>query len=616
MVDRRRFLATCSSMGFGATLLPGVLCALADGKTEITEGMIEQAAIIAGVPIPAEYRKSLLESLNDHAKNFEEIYKLRIPNSVPPALIFNPVVPATKFETEKRPLKMSEAPAIAARGVPKNIEDVCFASARELSELVRSKKVSSLALTQMYLDRLKRHDPQLHFVITLTEERALAKAKDADRDLAAGNYRGPLHGLPWGAKDLLAVAGYRTTWGAGGFEEQNFDEDATVVKRLDAAGAVLVAKLSLGALAMDDRWFGGKTRNPWNLAQGSSGSSAGSASAVAAGCVAFAIGSETLGSISSPSTRCGCTGLRPTFGLVPRTGAMALSWSMDKLGPICRSVEDAALVLHAIYGPDGSDRSVQRAAFNWDAGLDWRKLRVGYLKDDFEKPFDEEAAPSKPESQLSPEEKKKRDEQKTRREERRVQMEYDRKFQRAAIAKLQAMGVKLEPVALPKFPYDAMVPLLEAEAAAAFDELTRSGRDKLLTEQGPDDWPTTFRAARFIPAVEYIQANRARTLAMEAVSKVFEDFDVIVAPTNSQQLVVTNLTGQPALILPNGFRGEDAPPARKNEKGEIEGNYGGPGTPVSLTFLAPLYREAGLLAFARAYQNATQFHLQHPKLTA
>jgi len=462
---------------------------------------------------------------------------------------------------------------------------------------------------------LKRYDPLLHFVITLTEERALSNAREADRDLAAGKYRGPLHGLPWGAKDLLAVAGYRTTWGAGGFEEQKFDEDATVVKRLDAAGAVLVAKLSLGALAMDDRWFGGKTRNPWNPAQGSSGSSAGSASAVAAGCVAFAIGSETLGSISSPSTRCGCTGLRPTFGLVPRTGAMALSWSMDKLGPICRSVEDTALVLDAIHGPDGKDRAVKRAAFNWNAEFDSKKLRVGYLKDDFEKPFEQAEEPGKPDAELSPDEKKKRDEQKARREERRVQVEYDRKFQRAAIAKLQAMGVKLKPIALPKFPYDAMVPLLDAEAAAAFDELTRTGRDKLLTEQGPDDWPMTFRAARFIPAVEYIQANRARTLAMEAVSKAFEEFDVIVAPTNSQQLLVTNLTGQPALILPNGFRGEDAPPAKKNEKGETEGNYGGPGTPVSLTFLAPLYREADLLAFARGYQDATDFHTKHPKLS-
>jgi Asp-tRNA(Asn)/Glu-tRNA(Gln) amidotransferase A subunit family amidase len=615
MVDRRRFLATFSGMGFGSTLLPGVLWALADGKAEITEAMIEKAAAIADVPIPAEYRKTMLESLNDHAKSFQEIYKLRIPNSVAPALLFDPVLPSTKFETQRRPMKISSAPSIAARGVPENLEDVCFGSARELAELVRTKKVSSVALTQMYLQRLKRYDPLLHFVITLTEERALTKAGEADRDLAVGKYRGPLHGLPWGAKDLLAVAGYRTTWGAGGFEEQKFDEDATVVKRLDAAGAVLVAKLSLGALAMDDRWFGGKTRNPWNPAQGSSGSSAGSASAVAAGCVAFAIGSETLGSISSPSTRCGCTGLRPTFGLVPRTGAMALSWSMDKLGPICRSVEDTALVLDAIHGPDGKDRAVKRAAFNWNAEFDSKKLRVGYLKDDFEKPFEQAEEPGKPDAELSPDEKKKRDEQNARREERRVQVEYDRKFQRAAIAKLQAMGVKLEPIALPKFPYDAMVPLLDAEAAAAFDELTRTGRDKLLTEQGPDDWPTTFRAARFIPAVEYVQANRARTLAMEAVSKAFEDFDVIVAPTNSQQLLVTNLTGQPALILPNGFRGEDAPPAKKNEKGEIEGNYGGPGTPVSLTFLAPLYREANLLAFARAYQDATDFHTKHPKLS-
>jgi len=287
MVDRRRFLATFSGMGFGTTLLPGVLWALADGKTEITEAMITQAAAIADVPIPTEQRKTLLDSLNQRVKGFEEIYKLHIPNSVPPALVFDPVLPSTKIETEKRPMRISAAPSVAARGVPKNLEDVCFASARELSELVRTKKVSSLGLTQMYLERLKRYDPQLHFVITLTEERAITKAKEADRDLAAGKYRGPLHGLPWGAKDLLAVAGYVTTWGAGGFEKQTFDGDATVVTRLDKAGAVLVAKLSLGALAMDDRWFGGKTRNPWNPAQGSSGSSAGSASAVAAGCVTF-----------------------------------------------------------------------------------------------------------------------------------------------------------------------------------------------------------------------------------------------------------------------------------------------------------------------------------------
>jgi Asp-tRNA(Asn)/Glu-tRNA(Gln) amidotransferase A subunit family amidase len=616
MLDRRRFLAACSGLGLGSTLLPGVLWTLADDKDKVTIEMIDEAAAIADVPLPAEYRQMMVDALNEHVKNYEEIYKLHIPNNVAPALVFDPVLASTKFETDKRPLRISTAPAIAASGVPKNLEDVCFHSARDLAELIRTKKVSSVALTQMYLERLKRYDPQLHFVITFTEDRAQAKAKEADREIAAGKYRGPLHGLPWGGKDLLSVAGYRTTWGAGGFENQTFDEDATVVKRLDAAGAVLIAKLSLGALAMDDHWFGAKTRNPWNPAQGSSGSSAGSASATAAGCVAFSIGSETLGSISSPSTRCGCTGLRPTFGFVPRTGAMALSWSMDKLGPICRAVEDTALVLHAIYGPDGGDRAVQPAAFNWDADLDWRKLRVGYLKTDFEHPFDnQEEPPAKPESELSAEEKKKLEEQKQRREQFRLRAEYDRRFDKAAIAKLQAMGVNLVPVELPKFPYDAMAPLLEAEAAAAFDELTRTGRDKLLTDQGTGDWPNTFRIARLIPAVEYIQANRARMLAMEAVAKALDGFDVIVAPTNSQQLVVTNLTGHPALILPNGFRGDDAPPPRKNDKGEIEGDYGGPGTPVSLTFLGQLYGEGRLLAFARGYQQATDFHLRHPKLS-
>jgi Asp-tRNA(Asn)/Glu-tRNA(Gln) amidotransferase A subunit family amidase len=612
MLDRRRFLATFSGLGTSSALFPGVLWALADGKSALTPEMIDQAAAIAGVPVSAADRKMMLEALNDRVKGFEEISKLRIANATPPAIVFDPVLSSTKFETEKRPLALSAVSATAR--APKNLEELAFASARELGELVRSKRISSLALTEMYLERLKRYDPQLHFAITLTEDRAQAQAREADRELASGRHRGPLHGLPWGAKDLLAVKGYRTTWGAGGFEEQAFAEDATVVKRLDEAGAVLVAKLSLGALAMGDRWFRGKTRNPWNPAQGSSGSSAGSASATAAGCVAFSIGSETLGSISSPSTRCGSTGLRPTFGLVPRTGAMALSWSMDKLGPICRAVEDTAIVLHAIYGPDGRDRSVKTAAFNWNAGLDWKQLRVGYLKAEFERSLDAPEEAGKPEAELSEEDKKKREEERQRRAELRKHAEYDRRFDVAALEKLKAMGVQLIPLELPKFPYDAMVPLLDAEAAAAFDELTRSGRDKLLTEQGPDDWPNAFRTARFLPAVEYIQANRARMMAMEAVSEALEGFDVVVAPTAGQQLVVTNLTGHPALILPNGFRGEDAPAARKDEKGEIAGGYGGPGTPVSLTFVGQLYGESRLLALARAYQEATGFHLRHPNL--
>jgi len=616
MLDRRDFMKTCSWMGLAGTLFPGVLWAQAQaqGATKITKEMIDNAASIADVPIADEYKEMMLEDLNDHAKGYEEIYKLKIPNSVDPALVFNPVLPGMKFETERKPMRMSKAPSVAA-STPKNLEDLAFASVRELAELVRTKKVSSVALTEMYLRRLKKYDPTLKFTVTLTEERALAQAKKADAEIAAGKYRGPLHGLPWGAKDLLATKGYRTTWGAGGFENQRIDEDATVVKRLDDAGAVLMAKLTLGALALGDVWFGGVTRNPWNTHQGSSGSSAGPASATAAGCVAFSIGSETLGSISSPSTRCGCTGLRPTFGLVPRTGAMALSWTMDKLGPICRSVEDCALVLDAIYGPDGHDRTVHAAAFNWDANLDWKKLRVGYLKSDFERKPEPPQADAKEEPAKTPEEQKKRDEQKKRREAGQARAEYDRKYNDAALAKLREMGVNFIPVELPKFPYSAITVMLTAESAAAFDDLTRSGRDKLLTSQKDYDWPNTFRTARFIPAVEYIQAARARKLAMEAMAKAFDGVDVIVAPTNGgQQLVITNLTGHPSVILPNGLRGEDAPKYPTDDPSDFQ-NAGGPGTPTSLTFLGKLYGEAELLAFARAYQEATGFHLQHPKLT-
>jgi Asp-tRNA(Asn)/Glu-tRNA(Gln) amidotransferase A subunit family amidase len=615
MLDRRRFLSACSGLGLGGTLFPGVLWAQAQaqGATKITKEMIDSAAAIADVPIPEEDREMMLDNLNQQAKNYEAIYALHIPNSVEPCLIFDPVLPGMKFETERRPSRISKPSAIAAPSTPKNLEDVAFSSVRELAELVRTKKVSSLALTQMYLDRLKRYDPTLKFVVTLTEDRALTQAKNADREIATGKYRGLLHGLPWGAKDLLAVKGYRTTWGAGGFENQMIDEDATVVKRLDEAGAVLVAKLTLGALAQGDHWFGGVTRNPWNAGQGSSGSSAGPASATAAGCVAFSIGSETLGSISSPSTRCGCTGLRPSFGLVPRTGAMALSWSMDKLGPICRAVEDCALVLEAIYGPDGTDLSVKNAAFHWDATLDWRKLRVGYLKAEFEPKLEDQQQGAKEEPAATPEEQKKRDEQKGRREAGRARAEYDKKYNDAALAKLKEMGVNLIPVELPKYPYQSMVTMLTAEAAAAFDELTRTGRDKLLTAQKPFDWPNSFRSARFIPAVEYIQASRARRLAMNAVAKMFDGYDVIVAPTGSDQLRITNLTGHPAVILPNGFRGDDAPKPPTDDPGDFQ-NTGGPGTPVSLTFLGNLYGEARLLAFARAYQDATGFHRKHPHL--
>jgi Asp-tRNA(Asn)/Glu-tRNA(Gln) amidotransferase A subunit family amidase len=332
---------------------------------------------------------------------------------------------------------------------------------------------------------------------------------------------------------------------------------------------------------------------------------------VAAGCVAFALGSETLGSISSPSTRCGDTGLRPTFGLVPRTGAMALSWTMDKLGPIARSVEDCALVLEAIHGPDGKDASVYPAEFRWDRGLDWKKLRIGYLKSEFDPqpPLKlKDAAPNE-----TTEEKKKREVHNAELQAGRARRDYDRRYEQAALAKLRAMGVNLIPVELPKLPFDAMVPLLTAEAAAAFDDLTMTGRDKLLTEQGIEDWPNDFRVARFYPAVEYIQANRVRTLAVRQVSALFEKVDIIVTPSTETQLIATNLTGHPALILPNGLRGDDAPKPPKIDDGDHD-DIGGPGTPVSLTFLAAHYQDAKLAAFARAYQQATGFNKLHPKL--
>jgi Asp-tRNA(Asn)/Glu-tRNA(Gln) amidotransferase A subunit family amidase len=615
-LDRRKFLSACSQAGIASALLPGVLFTLASQAQEpapgkpfvVTDEMLDQAAALADVPISAGQKKLMLENLAEQRSSYAAIRALKMPNSVAPAFIFDPLPAGAKVNTQKHPPRWSKSASIP---VPANLEDLAFATVRELAELLRTRKITSLALTQMYLTRLKRYDPKLHFNVPLTEERALAQAKAADAEIAAGRYRGPLHGIPWGAKDLLAVKGYPTTWGAGGFEKQIIDEDATVVQRLDAAGAILVAKLTLGALAMGDHWFGGQTRNPWNPHQGSSGSSAGPASAVAAGCVAFAIGSETLGSISSPSTRCGDTGLRPTFGFVPRTGAMALSWTMDKLGPICRAVEDCAIVLNSIYGPDGQDLATRDAAFNWDADLDWKSLRIGYLKSAFD-PFTafdpHESKPGETE-----EEKKKREDHDHERLTGYERRKYDHQFDGQAIAKLQSMGVKLIPVELPNLPYGAMTPLLSAEAAAAFDDLTISGRDKLLTEQGPGDWPNDFRVARFYPAVEYIQANRARTLFIREISKLFEQVDILVAPTNGEQLVATNLSGHPALILPNGMRGGDAPKPPSEDDGNND-DIGGPGTPVSLTFLAAHYDDARLCTFARAYQEATGFHKLYPKL--
>ena len=465
--------------------------------------------------------------------------------------------------------------------------------------------MSPTDLTKMYLARIQQYDPVLHAVITVTEERALRMAKAADQDIARGRYRGPLHGIPWGAKDLLAAKGYPTTWGAGPYRTQVIDEDATVVKRLDEAGAILIAKLSLGELAQGDVWFGNgptdagpnektrtgqRTRNPWHPTPpadapsvgpyGSSGSSAGPASATAAGLVGFSIGSETLGSISSPSTVNGVTGLRPTFGRVPRTGAMALSWTMDKLGPLCRAVEDCAFVLDAIAGPDGWDRTVKDVPFHWDATLKASAIRVGYVKSAFDAP------------ERDPNDAK------------RV-LHGTKRFDDAALDALKSLGVRLIPVELPDLNYNAMRLVLTAEAAAAFDDLTRSGRDRELVQQGPGDWANTFRTARFIPAVDYVNANRARSMAMDRWADLFKTVDVIVTPTAGAgftQLIATNLTGHPAVIMPNGFRDFDT---ERGDKAQV---------PVSLTFLGALFDEGRLLAVANAYQKATGWQLKHPTL--
>ncbi|MDZ7266265.1 MAG: amidase [candidate division KSB1 bacterium] len=549
-----RFKMILVAVGVGGLAALGALLPSPNAEP-LTPALIAAAEKLFGLQFNEAKRDSMRGDLEEHRANYEKIRRVPLPNSVPPALAFNPVPVGMTFETQHRPPVWS-APAKIA--VPVNLEDLAYAPVGELAELLRTRKVTSMQLTQMYLSRLKKYGPKLECMITLTEELALEQAQRADAEIAAGKYRGPLHGIPYGVKDLLATRGYKTTWGAVPFKDQVIDEDATVIKKLEAAGAVLVAKLTLGELAWGDVWFGGKTRNPWNLEQGSSGSSAGSAAATAAGLVAFALGSETWGSIVSPSTRCGVTGLRPTYGRVSRAGAMALSWSMDKLGPICRTVEDCALVFNAIYGPDGRDATVVDLPFNYNPKIDLGKLRIGYLKSAFEKDSTNRAT------------------------------------NEATLAKLRELGAKLIPLELPDFPVDALTIILSAEAAAAFDELTRSGRDDLLVRQIRNAWPNVLRSARFIPAVEYIQANRVRHLVIQAMAEMMKSIDVYVAPSFDGNLLLTNLTGHPSVTLPNGF----------NDKG----------SPTSITFMGNLYGEALTLAVAKAYQDATDFHKKHPPL--
>jgi Asp-tRNA(Asn)/Glu-tRNA(Gln) amidotransferase A subunit family amidase len=568
--DRRRFTAFFAGFGLAATALPRLLWAEIEEAGVISREALIGAEKIAGLEFTDDERELMLSGLDDLLEDYERIREIPIDNSVPPALHFQPVLPGMDLPAISSNARASR-PTLIAR--PADDADLAFLPVTELGNLVRIGAVSSEELTTLYLDRLKRFDPELHCVITLTEERAMAQARRADRELAMGIWRGPLHGVPWGAKDLLAVSGYPTTWGAAPFENQVIDEDATVVRRLDEAGAVLVAKLTLGALAWGDVWYGEKTRNPWNTEQGSSGSSAGPGSATAAGLVGFSIGSETWGSIVSPSTRCGVSGLRPTFGRVSRNGAMALSWSMDKLGPMCRSVEDCALVFDAIQGSDGLDPTAVDHPWVWDSELDIRSLRVGYLKSIFERGLEFGDDDSEEDRQRA------RDWQ---------ALDFE------ALKVLESLGVELIPMELPDLPVSALSFILSAEAGAAFDELTRSGRDDELVRQIENAWPNVFRQARTIPAVEYIQANRARTLVMREMERLLDGLDCWVAPSfGGSNLLLTNLTGHPSVVVPNGFSSN--------------------GAPTSITFNGRLFGEPQILALARAYQDATGFHHRHPE---
>lgn len=558
-MDRRRFLTLASALG--VTVPAGLLSAEEHSGARMLAG----CEGLLGLEFTPQERELMLEGLEDQREDYQKIREVHLDNSVPPALRFDPepFPEGAPVAPERGPFRRSAASSEAA---PANLGDVAFWPVTRLASLVRERKVTSVALTRMYLDRLKRFDPALHAVVTLTEERALQEAERADREIAEGKYRGPLHGIPWGAKDLLATRGYRTTWGSVPFKEQVIDLDATAVERLTNAGAVLVAKLSLGELAMGDVWFGGTTRNPWNLEQGSSGSSAGSASATVAGLMGFSLGSETLGSIVSPCTRTGATGLRPTFGRVSRHGAMTLCWSFDKLGPICRSVEDCAAVFHALHGPDGKDETVVERPFDWNPDLDVKKLRVGYVRSAFE------AKPQEGQEEWHANDL-------------------------ASLEALRKLGIDLKPIELPSLPIGPLILLITAESAAAFDELSRGVEDDLLVRQTDDAWPNSFRQGQTIPAVSYIQANRIRTLLMREMAKLMAGFDAYVAPTyGGSNLLLTNLTGHPAVVVPNGFR--------KN------------GTPTSLTFTGRLWGEASVLALAKAYQDATGFHQRVPKVEA
>jgi Asp-tRNA(Asn)/Glu-tRNA(Gln) amidotransferase A subunit family amidase len=560
MIDdtRRRFLAFWAGTAAAGTLLPGVLWAQVQqsGQSRVTLEMLKGALGVAGVTFTEDEQKEMLQGLNRYLSTYDELRALKIPNDVQPPLYFSALVPGMKVNRTREPLRFS-VPVVRR---PANLEDVAFWPVTRLAQLLRTRRVTSVELTKMYLDRLHQHNGKLNCVVTFLDDLALAQAKLADAEIAAGKHRGPLHGIPWGAKDIIAVKGFKTTWGSGAYQDQVIDQDASIVEMLREAGAVLLAKLASGELAQGDRWFGGQTKNPWNLEEGSSGSSAGPGAATAAGLCAFAIGTETSGSILSPSARCGVTGLRPTFGRISRHGVMALAWTQDRLGPMCRYAEDCAVVMSAIAKPDQRDLSVSDVPFNWNTHLDIRRLRVGYLKDAFAEANDPAVKTN----------------------------------QEKTLAQVEALGVKLIEVKVPAWTLNTS--LYAVESAAFFDELIRTGGDRKMTTPAR---AAGWKVARAIPAVEFVQLQRARMMMMMKLAEATADVDVYLAPSGSggltqRHFTMANAACYPALNVPNGF--------------------GPKGSPTSVTFMARPFGEAELLALGKAYQDAARFHERRPDL--
>jgi len=537
-------------------------------STPLTTADLTAAQRIAGVTLPEAELTRALPLVSRARGHIERIRSVEVDAGVDPAFSFRP--------SGGRPVAGTSAftiPNVAAltRTVvaPPQIDALAFAPLTTLAAHLRARHVTSTDLTAMYLRRLRPHDPALHCVVTLTDALALTQAAQADRDIAEGRYRGPLHGIPYGIKDLFATRGIRTTWGAAPYATHIPTEDATAVSRLAAAGAVLVAKLATGELAIGDLWFGGQTRNPWNVRRGSDGSSAGPASAVAAGLVGFAIGTETGGSIIGPSATCGATGLRPTYGRVPRTGCMTLRWTLDKVGPITRSTDDAGLVLQWLVGPDEQDETVAPGPWVWSGSRDLRGLRIGIVRGEFDAPSDDASA------------------------EARARWEHTRPAFAAALDVYRTAGATLVPVTLPTLPAASVYALLNAEAGAMFDELLRSGRINMLADAGENGRANQLRGTRFIPAVDYIRAQRVRTLLLREMNALLGSVDVFLAPSSSDSVTITNLTGHPAAVVPAGL---------------VDG------LPIGLMVTGGLWQEDVVLRVASAYQDATDWHTRTPPL--